>query len=188
MNTRTRIIYSSSSANGMQRDAAISADGLYRYTLHRDWRDPDSYRRRWVTFVMLNPSTADADQDDPTIRRCIAFAKQMGGTGLAVVNLYALRATSPAELWNAEDPVGPHNDRQLEIFFAMAARSDFPVIAAWGAHARPDRVATVLAMPGADRLQALGTTQSGAPRHPLYLPAGAQPRRWRTPSAGKAGA
>lgn len=161
----------------IRRNASISRDGIYRWSLHRDWLR-DLGRPHWVTFVMLNPSTADAEVDDPTIRRCIGFAKALGGTGLAVVNLYALRATQPTELWNAADPVGPSNDAQLSMFFQMAARYDFPINAAWGAHAKPDRVAKVLTMPGAERLQALHVTKTGAPGHPLYLPATATLRPW----------
>lgn len=165
------------------RKANISADGRYRYSLHRDWRGADDEtglwpRMRWITFIMLNPSTADAQVDDPTIRRCVGFARAMGGTGLAVVNLYAFRATHPADLWRTEDPVGSRNNETLSMFLDMALKYDFPIVAAWGANARPDRVAEVLAMPGAERLVALGNTGAGAPRHPLYLPAGAIPRPW----------
>lgn len=157
--------------------ADISPCGQYRYSLHREWRQwPE--RPRWVTFVMLNPSTADAELDDPTIRRCLGFARALGGTGLAVVNLYAFRATQPADLWRTTDPVGPRNDATLTTFLDMARRYDFPIIAAWGANARPDRVEQVMALRGADRFTALGTTKAGAPRHPLYLPKTASPERW----------
>ena len=157
----------------VRKSANISPDGLYRYSLHRDWRADDE-RPYWVTFIMLNPSTADADLDDPTIRRCIGFAKRMGGTGLAVVNLYAYRATKPADMLAATDPVGPKNDWALAMFLSMALDHGFPVIAAWGANARADRVAEVRAMHGAQRLQCLGITKDGAPRHPLYLRADAE--------------
>lgn len=166
-----------------RRHASISANGQYRWSLHREWREPLAWSR-WVTFVMLNPSTADAEVDDPTIRRCIGFAKALGGTGLAVVNLYALRATQPADLWKSADPVGPANDEHLALFFGMAARHDFPIIAAWGSHAKADRVEAVLRLPGAERLQALHVTKSGAPGHPLYLPASARPAPWPPTAAG----
>ena len=165
----------------VQRHASISANGLYRFSLHRDWYDYGGLlggRPRWVTCEMLNPSTADAAQDDPTIARCVRFARRLGATGLAVVNLYAYRATKPADLWKAPDPVGPSNDHHLAMFLAMAARSDFPIIAAWGSNARPERVAEVLRLPHADRLQALGVTKDGAPRHPLYLRADAPLAPW----------
>ena len=159
------------------RQAVLSTDGKYRYCLHREWWEPGR-TTRWVTFVMLNPSTADAVSDDPTTRRCIRFAKAWGATGLAVVNLYAMRATSPKDLRDTEDPVGPRNDDYLALFFEMAARHDFPIIAAWGAQAQPGRVEAVRQIPGAERLLALGTTRSGAPRHPLYLRRDATPTPW----------
>lgn len=161
----------------MLRSAEISRDGRYRYSLHRDWWRPYE-RRHWVTFVMLNPSIADAENDDPTIRRCVNFARALGGTGLVVVNLYAYRATDPTELKRAEDPIGPENDARLSTFFELAAKYDFPIIAAWGTHAEPDRVAAVLQLPGADRLQALRTTKQGAPAHPLRLPGTLTPTPW----------
>ena len=158
----------------VRRHARISADGVYRYALWREWKFPLT-QPTWATFVMLNPSTADHQVDDPTIRRCVAFADALGATGMVVVNLYAYRATNPAELWTVADPIGPDGDDTLAEFLALSARHGGPLIAAWGAHARPDRVDTVLSMPGADRMQALGLTKSGGPRHPLYLRADAQP-------------
>lgn len=164
----------------VHRHADISADGLHRYTLHRWW---DSGRGPRLTFVMLNPSTADAEQDDPTIRRCVSFTRSLGGFGgIRVLNLYAYRATSPADLWRAAaDGVditgGPRNDDLLREVAHPGCRGE-TIIAAWGAHARRDRVDQVLAMPGWDRALALGVTKAGAPRHPLYLPATAQPAPW----------
>jgi hypothetical protein len=146
--------------------AEISACGLYRYTLHRpcEVRHPE---RGTALFVMLNPSTADATQDDPTIRRCRGFARTWGCNGLTVVNLYALRSTDPAALWRAADPVGPENDYHLR----RIAREYGDVVCAWGAGARPDRVAAFLKlMEGAGaRLWSLGVTKDGSPRHPLYV-------------------
>ena len=98
--------------------------------------------------------------------------------GLAVVNLYAYRATKPADLWRCADPVGRENDRTLEMFLSMAEHHDFPIIAAWGAHAKPERVDTVMSMFGAHRLEALKVTKAGAPGHPLYIRADAQPEPW----------
>lgn len=156
--------------------AYISDDGLYRYTLGRRWStDLDEGA---AVFVMLNPSTADADLDDPTIRRCVGFAKALGCGGLHVVNLYAFRATKPADLWKALDPVGPGNDLVLTATATAAAQDGRPLIAAWGANAKPDRIADVLALPYMDKLTALGVTKAGAPRHPLYLPGTARPTTW----------
>lgn len=169
-------------AGEMTRTAVISACGAYRYRLERSNLqplpdgppiDPD----RTATFLMLNPSTADAAVDDPTIRRCLTFARAWGCGRLLVVNLYALRSTDPAALWRSADPVGPDNDKHL----AAAAAGDGPLIAAWGANAKPERIAAVLALPGMDRLNALALTKTGQPRHPLYLPGGLTPQPWRQP-------
>lgn len=101
-----------------------------------------------------------------------------------MVNLYAFRATSPAAALAAADPVGPRNDEYLALFIDMAARCDSPLIAAWGTHATAQRVAEVLALPGADRFTALGLTKSGAPRHPLYLRGDARPIPWHARVGG----
>ena len=153
------------------RTADMSPDGVYRYLLGRRWTDGPR-----ATFVMLNPSTADAWGDDPTVRRCIGFARSWGMGAVQVVNLYAFRSTDPAALWRTPDPVGPDNDAVL-VACALAWTAA-PLVAAWGAHAKPGRVRDVLALPGMDRLQALGVTKNGSPRHPLYLPATAALRPW----------
>lgn len=159
----------------MLRSAEISDDGLYRYRLTRAWGDT----QRFLRFVMLNPSTADALVDDPTIRRCIGFARDLGYDGLVVLNLYAFRATKPADLWKADEPTGgPRNDLALRNTLMQASALNEPVVAAWGAHARPDRVAWLTSLPGAEQLHALAVTKAGAPGHPLYLPAAARPEPW----------
>ena len=104
-----------------------NVDGHYRYMLGRQWGAPP-----FLLWMMLNPSTADATEDDPTIRRCSGFAKHWGFGGLVVVNLFAFRATNPADLRAAEQPIGPENDRHL----VNAARSCPRVVAAWGASCR----------------------------------------------------
>jgi len=153
----------------LNRSAIISEDGLYRYHLSRTWGDDER-----AVFIMLNPSTADGFTDDATIRRCIAFAKAWKLDGIEVVNLYAYRATHPQELWTVNDPVGPDNDRWLR----SAGTSGYPLIAAWGNHARQDRVSQVLAMPGFEKLTCLKTTRSAAPAHPLRLSADLTPVPW----------
>lgn len=150
--------------------ADISEDGVYRYRLVRRWADPLHH----LPFIMLNPSTADGLADDPTIRRCVGFAKAHGYTGIAVYNLYAYRATDPLELWSAQrdgvDIVGPDNDRRLTNLFTWAQEAMVPIVAAWGANAKLERVNQIIGMPGAElALWALGETRDGAPRHPLYL-------------------
>lgn len=145
--------------------AILSPDGLYRYALARSWSDAPP-----LTFVMLNPSTADAELDDPTIRRCIGFARREGLGGIRVVNLYALRATNPAALKSAADPVGPENDEHIVWALTSALGSDAPVVAAWGALAEDSRARAVFHLAGLEfPWQALGFTKGGRPRHPLYL-------------------
>lgn len=155
-------------------DAVLSGCGRYRYRLTRTW-DPERPR---ATFIMLNPSTADAADDDPTIRRCMRYARAWGLGGLMVVNLYAFRATEPEDLWRADDPIGPDNDDHLRAVLT-ATDAGAPVVAAWGVNARLDRVAEVMGFAGP--VTALGLTKAGQPRHPLYLRKDAQPVRWTPP-------
>lgn len=147
-------------------DAVLSMDGKYRYRLSREW-DDNGLR---MTFVMLNPSTADASLDDPTIRRCIGFAKRDGYGGIYAFNLYAFRATDPQAMKRAIDPVGPENDAMLRYGFARAAEQGGPVVVAWGAHGDPVRVRQVMKLMGDADVCSLGTTKAGQPRHPLYVP------------------
>lgn len=123
-----------------------------------------------LTFVMLNPSTADADKDDPTIRRCIGFAKRDGFSGLRVVNLFAFRATQPTDMQAADDPIGPENEaRLIELFSAGGT-----FVAAWGGggqfRGRAYDVRRLAGLLGVE-MQCLGTTKDGYPRHPLYVKA-----------------
>lgn len=156
--------------------AVISADGMYRYFLSRHL----SASNVRVAFVGLNPSTADATSDDPTIRRCRGFATEWGAGELWMVNLFAYRSTDPAELLRVPNPIGAENDAWLEQAVSCAEL----VIAAWGNHgALFDRAAVVLSrFPG--RFSALGMTKSGMPRHPLYIRSGSAYRPF-PPSSGK---
>lgn len=158
------------------RTAELSRCGRYRYRLTREWDDA----RPPATFVMLNPSTADAEEDDPTVRRCLGFARHWGCGSLVVVNLYAWRATNPADL-PADEVLrtGPDNDGWLSQSALDALDSDGPLIAAWGTRAAPRRVADVLSLPGMGRMTALAVTRAGHPGHPLYLPNGLRPMPWR---------
>ena len=115
---------------------------------------------------MLNPSTADAVRDDPTIRRCIAFARAWGYERLTVTNLFAFRTPSPRVLRSADDPIGPENDEYLT---RAAAEAD-GTVCAWGIHgALRSREAEVLGLLQERRLVHLGLTRDGHPRHPLYV-------------------
>lgn len=162
--------------------AIISSCGTYRYLLTRpsEVMHPDSGT---ALFLMLNPSTADATADDPTIRRCRGFARAWGCAGIAVANLYALRSTDPHALFSHTDPVGPENDRYLHEI----ANEYGDAICAWGANARPERVEQVVKIftDAGARLWCLGTTKSGAPKHPLYIRADQRPIRWPVSPGGE---
>lgn len=160
------------------RSASISPDGIYRYSLTRCW---DMASPKFLPFIMLNPSTADADVDDPTIRRCVGLARSHGYTGVLVWNLYAYRTKSPPAMFLAArhaDIVGPDTDALLEAGLLMCRDLGRPVVAAWGANARLERVEQVLKMGGSETLHYLALTNSGAPRHPLYLPSDCELRPW----------
>ena len=150
----------------MKRAAVISDCGVYRYWLERVWGADHAQ-----PFIMLNPSIADADIDDPTIRRCMGFARREGRGGIIVVNLYGLRATSPKQLRTVANPIGPENDGHIGDVATWAAKADVPVICAWGtlaARARADNVMRLLQRSGV-RTVCLGKSKRGAPNHPLYL-------------------
>jgi hypothetical protein len=154
--------------------AVISACGAYRYRLERLWDE----EKDKVAFLMLNPSTADASQDDPTIRRCIGFAKSWGFGGLIVGNLFALRSTDPRALYDHPDPVGPDNNNHLRAI----ARCAETVICAWGTHgALHDRGRKVAELLDDRNLAALKLTANGHPGHPLYVAASTQPKAYFAP-------
>lgn len=146
--------------------AGFSRCGRYRYWLTRSWADGPV-----VTWIMLNPSQADAVCNDPTIRRCIGFSCAWGYGALHVVNLFAYRASTPAELLAAADPIGRANDRHIAQAIGVAGL----VVVAWGCHgSHRDRDRAVLRLLKTNRRRGvcLGRTACGAPRHPLYVPAG----------------
>lgn len=149
------------------RGAVISVDDNYRYRLWRTWDD----EKPTVAFIMLNPSTADATTDDPTIRRCIGYAEDWGYGRLVVGNLFALRSTDPEQLDEHSAPVGPDNDEHLLAIRDEAER----IIVAWGVRGSlRDRGCRVVDLLDTD-LYALDTTQEGHPTHPLYQPADIDP-------------
>ena len=147
--------------------ATADIRGDYRYRLTREW-DP---ALETMTFVLLNPSTANAEQLDPTLRRCVRFAQREGYGGMVIVNLYAFRTKNPKAMMAATDPVGPDNDRVLSGVTGT-------VVAGWGTSAEPARVARALAL--LPRLHSLGVTKHGHPRHPLYVPSDAPLLEFRT--------
>lgn len=148
----------------MNRSAILSECTRYRYTLARIWDAGPC-----LGFVMLNPSTADATLDDPTIRRCIGFARKWGYGSLVVGNLFAYRATEPDDLKAVDDPIGPANNEHL----ARIAQGCDRIVCAWGSHRmarglRAQFVVDHLRDYGAN-LCALKISKDGSPGHPLYI-------------------
>ncbi len=153
-----------------RRGAMLSDCGRYRYILERAW---DDAAPRCV-FIMLNPSVADANVDDPTIRRCLGFALRAGCGALRVVNLFAFRATSPDAMKKAHDPIGPENDAMLRGVMRRAIADGGPIVAAWGAlgaHLDRDKAVADMAAQHGLTLVCLGKNGNGSPRHPLYVAA-----------------
>ena len=108
----------------MKRGAVISDDNKYRYKLSRIWDN----EKPTVLFIMLNPSTADSDVDDPTIHRVINFAKSWGYGGVFVGNLYAFRSTNPKVLKHVGDPIGKDNIHHIQELIELSDK----VVYAWG--------------------------------------------------------
>jgi hypothetical protein len=166
-------------AKYLESTAVFSLCKLYRYVLTRTWH----LDRPTVVFCMLNPSTADAEQPDPTITRCLNFADTWGYGRLVVVNIFALRSTDPEGLRRATDPVGPENDRHL---FEQTAGN--VTICAWGATCSKWKSPRIMerpavatrAMQGA-LLHSLRLTKDGHPCHPLYLPGNLTPIIYPSP-------
>ncbi len=153
--------------------ATFSIDRSFRYRLTRIW-EASAPR---VNFLMLNPSTADAFQLDPTNRRCMGFARDWGYGGAEITNIFAYCTTDPRGLKTARDPVGSENDAAI---LAAAKEADL-VIAAWGLHASfLRRGATVrrFLLDAGVRLSVLRLTKEGHPGHPLYLPGDVTPVLW----------
>lgn len=152
--------------------AILSDDGMYRYSLNRWWPSETRERDLWI---MLNPSTADASIDDPTIRRCISFSRGFGSGGLTVVNPYAYRTSRPSELWTAQkqggvDVVGPECDGWIQAHAKVVAENGGRIIAAWGAGGIPGspRIERVLDLLYGHTLYALGVTKTRRRKaHPL---------------------
>ena len=144
----------------MEKSAILSADRKYRYVLTRIWDET----KPTVVFIGLNPSTADEEVDDKTIRKCIGYAKRWGYGKLIMVNLFAFRSTDPSMLKRVEDPVGPDNDSYIQ---KCVSESNL-VIACWGNHGKLLNRDKVL-MGSLPNLVCLKRNKNGTPHHPLYL-------------------
>jgi len=154
----------------IKREANFSEDRKYRYTLSRIWLPEKPY----VCFVGLNPSTADENIDDPTIRRCLGYANAWGYGGLVMVNLFAFRATDPKDIMKAGDPIGPDN----EWFLKRTSCDAGLTIIAWGTKGSylnqdKDVLTFVLTDP-----YYLKLTKEGYPAHPLYLKKDLKPKKY----------
>lgn len=132
----------------------------------------DSIEISYALFIGLNPSTADQNKDDPTIRKCVGFAKRWGFEAVCMVNLFAIRGSNPSVIMSVEDPMGPENDRWIE----QCANSADRIIAAWGIHGRyrgrDKRVTDLLYQ---KKVEALAINKDGTPMHPLYAAYGVEP-------------
>lgn len=158
----------------MEKSAVFSEDEKYRYALGRVWNEGGKGR---CVFCMLNPSTADAMIEDPTVRRCMLFARRWGFRELHVINIFALRSTDPDRLREPGDPIGPENDEYIR---RIGYEADL-IVAAWGVHGsimgRGRDVQTRLL--GQRELHCLGVTGDGNPRHPLYIRGDTAPKLYR---------
>ncbi|WP_395623384.1 DUF1643 domain-containing protein [Sphingomonas daechungensis] len=147
--------------------AKISPCCRYRYTLTRRWGEGFTQ-----VFCMLNPSTADAELDDPTIRRCIGFAKREGAGGLHVVNLFAFRATDPTDIPDHITAFGPENYEALAEAGAISAMTGKPIILGWGNHGGrygADKTAIEIFRSAGAPMAFFTWTKEGQPKHPLYV-------------------
>lgn len=156
--------------------AVIDGPGnCYRYFLERRWGPGPA-----VCFIMLNPSTADADVDDPTIRKCVGFAKFWGYEAILIVNLFAFRATDPNDLYEYDGHlVGPLNS----IYIERAVISSDYVVAAWGtkgSYREADKLVEAQVTQDLGRsMHCLKLSKAGHPWHPLYVPYAQSPQIYK---------
>ena len=167
------------SSKAIKTGARFSPCRTWRYKLWRRW----SPAGPMVAFIGLNPSTADEINDDPTVRRCLGFARRWGFGGMYMLNVFAYRSTNPRALMAAADPVGPRNGAALRT---TCRRCDM-VVVCWGVWGRLcDRGEVVIELLGGMPIHCLGTTREGHPKHPLYLRSSTMPVRF--PRGGDAAA
>lgn len=156
----------------MKYDAILSKDKKYRYSLSRIWDD----NKPKVLFICLNPSTADEKNDDPTVTRCINFAKSWGYGGLLMGNLFAFRSTDFSNLLSETDPIGPDNDKSLQELAKQSAL----IVAAWGNNGNLlERSTKVKKMFSNYQLKCLKVNNTKEPMHPLYASGKLTPIDWK---------
>lgn len=154
--------------------AQFSPCMTYRYKLTRVW----DKSKPVIGWIMLNPSTADEEKDDNTVRRVGIFSRDWGFGGFTVRNIFSLRSTDPALLYTHADPIGPENDEVLEKLYGECDR----IMIAWGTHGKfSDRAKQVASLLWDNELWCLGTNADGSPKHPLYLKGNTKPKIWRHP-------
>jgi hypothetical protein len=153
------------------RSCEFSPDRVYRYALRIAWRAEHGY----VIFIGLNPSIADEEVDDPTVRRVCAYADRWGFGGVTMLNLFAYRATDPARMRAVRDPVGPANDATLDREILRPLETPI-AIAAWGTLGTHRNRCYDVERRLRGYLCCLRVTRDGHPAHPLYLPAGLRPQ------------
>jgi hypothetical protein len=159
--------------NFTEAGATFDPNRIYRYRLWREW----SPLKPTVAFLMLNPSTADEHVLDPTLRRCLGFAQVWGYGRMEIINLFALRATNPKQLYTHPYPEGPENDSWISL---VASRAE-QVVCGWGTHGEYRDRATCVALQLIENgvpMFCLGTTKGGMPKHPLYLSNKSERKSW----------
>jgi len=160
----------------MIKDAIISSDDKYRYVLSRIWDESKSK----VMIIGLNPSTADASYDDPTIRKCIKYAKSWGYGGIYMLNLFAFRASKPKIMFSVDEPIGVENNQYLMDYSLKCDK----VVCAWGSDGnyknRSSEIKSKLS-----NLHYLARNKSGEPSHPLYLKPELTPIRFNSEAENK---
>ena len=153
--------------------ATFSSCRRWRYLLWRRWDE----KKPVANFLMLNPSTADETQLDPTCSRARDYAERWGYGALIVTNVFGWRSTDPDVMKAAKDPVGPGNDAAI----VRAAQESALVVCAWGnhgAHLKRSLAVTRLLLEAKVKLHALRVNTNGEPAHPLYLPGNLRPLAW----------
>jgi hypothetical protein len=149
----------------IEKSAIFSDDKIYRYTLSRKWSGGNG---KFVVWIMLNPSTADDQLEDPTIRRCCLYAKDWGYSGIIILNIFAFRDTDPSKMKKFHSPIGKDNDRYI---LEVVNNDDVGlIIGGWGQHgSHLNRNGHVKKLLSHKTIHCLGKTKCGNPLHPLYL-------------------